>query len=354
MSSNNKRIPLEDAIIVGGEAISRAALEFDVRLIMHRKCDFTTFTSVWSHYNFSLIHFACPEKTGRSVFMQNLYQLFIGYYHTSRLVEVKLGVLYGIYLLFFTQPDNLEKIRIRISLSMYSGYCQQHDLFDAEYIYERLVAESAFELVAVVDPCGEYGRDRRKKRGMIPNSISEIKREMTMAPMGEFENPDSLDKLEQIANQYYAKKRKIADTEEAKVASRKVTRQKMKSNPPSDCPLDIWSIVAPLSASDENITTILRDRIEQIKNERHEFLTKDDSDQNEDTNSEDDQENATAFQIRNKIRSQPYNTKRRQYVPFAMQATVRAMERDAEVRSSGAKAQVRASNSLDNDSPYLS
>lgn len=125
----------------------------------------------------------------------------LGYYYSSPLMEVKLGVLYGIYLLYFTQPDNFEKIRIRVSLSaplfinfilfvdflfvdsMYSirfnmsivpeifrslarlhKYCQENDMFDAEYVHERLIAENAFELVAVVDPCGEYGRDIHNKK----------------------------------------------------------------------------------------------------------------------------------------------------------------------------------------------
>ncbi|CAG8470782.1 5291_t:CDS:2 [Acaulospora colombiana] len=253
MSSNNRRIPLEDAITVGGEAISRTALEIDVRLIM---VDFEAVRAF--EYQLS----ESPK---------------IRFYHFHVcLVELQL------FLDPLCVPREDWPAKMWKSLSHLHKYCQQHDLFDAEYIYERLVAESAFELVAVVDPCGEYGRDRRKKRKMIPNSISEIRREMTMAPMGEFEDPDSLNKLEHIATQYYTKKRKISDTEEAKVASRKVTRQKMKSNPAGDYPLDIW-----------------------------------------------------------------------QYIPFAMQATVRAMERDAEARSSGTKTSVGASNSQSDDLPYL-
>ncbi|CAG8539340.1 6265_t:CDS:10 [Diversispora eburnea] len=270
----------------GNETISKAALRHDIRLIMvgfqnNKNYDFTTFTEVWSHYNFSLIHFACPERL------------------------VKLGVLYGIYLLYFTQPDNFEKIRIRVSLKIFRSlarlhkYCQENDMFDAEYVHERLIAENAFEFVAVMDPCGEYGRDVHSKKKSISNTVAEIKDEMMMTPINE--NPDSLKNLEKISNLYYTQKRKIVDTEDAKIASRKITRKKMRSDPiPEDSSLiDIWSIVAPLSASDENIAITLRNRLP-----------------------------TTSFQVRNKIRSQPYNNSNRQYVPLAMQAAMVA-ERDA-------------------------
>ncbi|RHZ44300.1 hypothetical protein Glove_743g3 [Diversispora epigaea] len=363
-NNNNNDVALKDAIMCGNETISKAALRHDIRLIMvgfqnNKNYDFTTFTEVWSHYNFSLIHFACPERLGRATFMQNLYQLFISYYYSSPLMEVKLGVLYGIYLLYFTQPDNFEKIRIRVSLKIFRSlarlhkYCQENDMFDAEYVHERLIAENAFEFVAVMDPCGEYGRDVHSKKKSISNTVAEIKDEMMMTPINE--NPDSLNNLEKISNLYHNQKRKILDTEDAKIASRKITRKKMRSDPiPEDGSLiDIWSIVAPLSASDENIATTLKNRLVQIKKEQYEFLTNTngndddddyddgDDDQNEDESEEQQQEvggggrrregnnePTTSFQVRNKIRSQPYNNSNRQYVPLAMQAAMVA-DRDA-------------------------
>ncbi|CAG8693809.1 4353_t:CDS:2, partial [Racocetra fulgida] len=80
----------------------------------------------------------------------------------------------------------------------------------------------------------------------------------------------SLSCLDQIVNQYHLKKRKISETEEARAASRKITRNKMNSRT-EDQLVDIWSIVAPLNASDEKIVDNLRGKLEQIKKERLEY-----------------------------------------------------------------------------------
>lgn len=72
----------------------------------------------------------------------------------------------------------------------------------------------------------------------------------------------------------------------------------MKSDPiPNNegSSIDIWSIVAPLSASDENIAVTLRNRLEQIRKERYEFLTAENDDQNE---NESDEEQEVGEEVR--------------------------------------------------------
>ncbi|CAG8543463.1 21984_t:CDS:2 [Cetraspora pellucida] len=303
---------LKDGLTVGSEAISRSALEHDIRLLI----------------------------VG--------YQK-VSYFSSTRLLEVKLGVLYGLYLLFYTQPDTFDKVRIRLSLKMWKSlfelyqYCQKHNIYDAEYIYEKMRADDAFEFVAVIDPCGEYGNITQGKgsKRIIPNYITEIKDELSTGSLGEFECPESLNCLDQIINQYHLKKRKISETEEAKAASRKITRNKMNSRT-EDQLVDIWSIVAPLNASDEKIVDNLKGKLEQIKKERLEYLTKVDEaiymNYNEDDNEEEKvvpnvSEKDTAFDVRNRIRTQNYQNNNRQFVPFALRATLKAMEKDTLARS---------------------
>ncbi|CAG8484685.1 7780_t:CDS:2 [Racocetra persica] len=196
-------------------------------------------------------------------------------------------------------------------------YCQKHNIYDAEYIYEKMRADDTFEFVAVIDPCGEYGNITQGKgsKRIIPNYITEIRDELSTGSLGEFECPESLSCLDQIVNQYHLKKRKISETEEARAASRKITRNKMNSRT-EDQLVDIWSIVAPLNASDEKIVDNLKGKLEQIKKERLEYLSKD-----------------TAFDVRNRIRTQNYQNNNRQFVPFALRATLKAMEKDTLARS---------------------
>ncbi|CAG8840990.1 36110_t:CDS:2 [Gigaspora margarita] len=300
----------KDELPVGSEVISRSALEHDIRLLI----------------------------VG--------YQK-VAYFSSTRLLEVKLGVLYGLYLLFFTQPDTFDKVRIRLSLKMWKSlfelyqYCQKHDIYDAEYIYEKMRADDAFEFVAVIDPCGEYGNIGKGLKRTIPNYVIEIKDELSTGPLGEFECPESLNCLDQIVNQYRLKKRKISETEEAKAASRKITRDKMNSRT-EDQLVDIWSIVAPLSASDEKLADNLRSKLEQIKKERHEYLSKVDEAIYMNYNGDDSgdgnvvsnvSEKDTAFEVRNRIRTQDYRNNNRQFVPFALRATLKAMEKDTLARS---------------------
>ncbi|CAG8696266.1 7072_t:CDS:2 [Dentiscutata erythropus] len=229
------------------------------------------------------------------------------------------------------------------------GYQKKHDIYDAEYIYEKMRADDAFEFVAVIDPCGEYGNIGKGLKKVyintyfvtIPNYVVEIKDELNTGPLGEFECPESLNCLDQIVNQYHLKKRKISETEEAKAASRKITRDKMNSRT-EDQLIDIWSIVAPLSASDEKLADNLRSKLEQIKKERHEYLSKVDEaiymNYNEDDSGDGNvvpnvSEKDTAFEVRNRIRTQDYRNNNRQFVPFALRATLKAMEKETLARS---------------------
>ena len=132
--------------------------------------DFTSFADVWKERTFSLVHFACPEKLGRPVFMQTLYQIILSYNTmNTRLLEVKLGVLYGLYLLYFTQPEVFPKEKIRLTLTSWKEffelykYSKQYDLYDAVYIYEKMRKERIFEFVANIDPWDNI-KERNKKK----------------------------------------------------------------------------------------------------------------------------------------------------------------------------------------------
>ncbi|CAH1760517.1 8650_t:CDS:2, partial [Entrophospora sp. SA101] len=258
--SPNTGPPIKDGILIGNNFISRSALEKDIRMILlayQRKQhhDFTTFKNLWNEYKFTYIHFACPEKSGRPFFMQVLYQITLRFLLQTSLLEVKLAVLYTLYLLYFTQPDNFEKIRIRLSL------------------------QQLFEYVAVVDPCNDYGKIVKEKRkdNSIHDTLDDIRTEFNTEIMEELDgnnNDNILNQLNQISNEYYTKKHKLQDTNEAIDSSKKVVRYMtttmlQHSSSPAN---DVWTLVSPFSSSNEHFVKNIKSNIDQFEKDRRKFL----------------------------------------------------------------------------------
>ncbi|CAG8470239.1 7967_t:CDS:1 [Funneliformis caledonium] len=323
-----------DQIILGNEIISRSALEQDVKTLMvsyqkKQAYDFTSFADVWKERTFSLIHFACPEKLGRPVFMQTLYQIILSYTVNTRLLEVKLGVLYGLYLLYFTQPEVFPKERIRFTLTLWKQifelykYSKQYDLHDAVYIYEKMRKERVLEFVANIDPCGTILKQGTKRKAT--NNLENIMHEISISPVGGLKTTNILKDGDDIVQRYYSSKRKLIDSELTKVASNKVIRRRIDTHPIGQ-PLDPFTLLEPFSATDEHFNDNLKLKLDNMKSERLEYLTRAKTFIEE--NSKNVEHQRTAHDVRNELRLQSYQKSNRQFVPFSLRATLNAAERD--------------------------
>ncbi|RIA91732.1 small nuclear RNA activating complex, subunit SNAP43-domain-containing protein [Glomus cerebriforme] len=336
----NTQAPIakNDQIILGMEVISQSALEQDVKMLMisyqkKQAYDFTSFTDVWKERTFSLIHFACPEKLGRSLFMQTLYQIILSYNAmNTRLLEVKLGVLYSLYLLYFTQPEVFPKERIRLTFETWQQifelykYSKQYDLYDAVYIYEKMRKERVFDFVYDVDPCGTILKKGTKRKAT--NSLKEIMQEISISPVGGLESTNILEDGDNIVQRYYSKRNKLMGTELAKIASNKVIRRRIDSHPIGQ-PIDPFTLLEPLNATDEYFNDNLKVRLDNMKSERLEYLTRAKTLVEE--NSKNIESQQTAFDVRNELRLQSYQKSNRQFVPFSLRATLKAAERDEKI-----------------------
>ncbi|CAG8597190.1 4600_t:CDS:2 [Paraglomus brasilianum] len=333
-------------ITIGNERVKRKALERDIRLLIEgyvekSSTDYATFNQVWTNLQFSLIHFVCPEKSGRELFMQCLYQITLSNY-----LETRLGVLFTLYLLYFTQPEAFFRVKIRLSPTMWQAlyalyeYCKENELEDAAFVYKKLRTSQAFVFVAVADPCGEFGNimtdiDPKKHAFHEFNSITEHIRAFSLDASDCHEN---LDKLEEISRKYYEKKHGVTDTPLAKRVAEEVSRQMTRS---CEGPVDFAHVVSPLSASDEYLLNGLRSKLARLGENREsvlhrasealkeELLTSNDNrtttEMDDTTNTEEaqsDEEQRTSFDIRNNIRAQTFSD--RAFISPAIRAMYRS------------------------------
>ncbi|KAJ1734046.1 hypothetical protein LPJ61_001266 [Coemansia biformis] len=147
---------------LGRTGVYLSAIEGDVRTLMRtfqrqQAFDFESFGEIWKALDFSLIHFVATEKNSRHNFMRATYRLILDHFQPGAILEIRVGVIYALYLVYFTQPVNFPNISIRVTMEMWSmltklyQYCSEADIRDVVYVFDRLVGEGAFEQVAWLD-----------------------------------------------------------------------------------------------------------------------------------------------------------------------------------------------------------
>ncbi len=115
------------------------------------------------------------------------------------------------------------------------------------------------------------------------------------------------------------------DTELAKIASNKVIRRRVDTHP-IDQPFDPFTLLEPLSATDEHFNDNLKVKLDNMESERLEYLTRTKTFAKE--SSKNAERQRTAYDVRNELRLRSYQKTNRQFVPFSLKATLRASERD--------------------------
>ncbi|KAJ2345599.1 hypothetical protein IWW50_000727 [Coemansia erecta] len=152
----------KSVVNLGRTGVYLSAVEGDVRTLMRtfqrlQSFDFESFREIWKALNFSLIHFVATEKNSRQNFMRTTYRLILSHFQAGAILEIRIGVIYALYLMYFTQPVNFPNINIRVTMDMWVmlvklyEYCREADIRDAVYVFDRLVGVGAFEQVAWLD-----------------------------------------------------------------------------------------------------------------------------------------------------------------------------------------------------------
>ncbi|OZJ05854.1 hypothetical protein BZG36_00860 [Bifiguratus adelaidae] len=222
-------------IVVGDKAILKGAIESDVRHLFNtfgRQPDpsFRAFAHVWEQTNFDLIHFACPDKNGRNNFMQALYQVVLEYLPAPSLT-VRAGVLYMLYLLYFTQPSVWEPIQIHITFSTFRALGQMvqsaasnESLKACGYIFHRMLEEDTFSFSAVeweLDTGSQWGGIENSDEG-VERELMKVEKEMLSDNMNGLLDQTMFANLSQLTSSYEEKKRLLLPTPQANVATRRI------------------------------------------------------------------------------------------------------------------------------------
>ncbi|CAG8435723.1 1497_t:CDS:2 [Ambispora gerdemannii] len=270
------------------ERLLVSAIKEDIDLLLsayqqQTTYDFTAFKKIWTSLNFEVIHFAAHEKTGREVFMQTLFQLLLDKYNKTRLLETKLGAIYAMYLLYYTQPKKLfdQVIRIRVTLDNWKSlfdlfqYCKKYKIHDFVYIYNKLKTDSAWVFVAVADPCYEYGtRDVAKERKEsvnefqpFPKELSQLREDLDQIRTGSLENPSKLAELQNLSLDYYNKRDVICGTVEEKAVGQKKYFSMLDNKN-----FDIYRFSMPLKVSNMEFLDGVEERLARSRLRRSQSL----------------------------------------------------------------------------------
>ncbi|RKP39077.1 small nuclear RNA activating complex, subunit SNAP43-domain-containing protein [Dimargaris cristalligena] len=271
------QLPNQYFVDIGQKAQRLDALETDVAQLMNEfrriyRPDFEPYRETWRQLNFSAIHFACVEKTGREPFMQNLYLKIFNFLPPNPVHETILGVLYALYLLYSTQPKLFDLVPIPIDLRLaniledFHEYCIDNDWGDAIYVYSLLQNKGAFAISSVVNPVpGVIASNHCSREYLTGNQLLQLKNKIlasslhqaTVGPanlssrlkgvvplallrpqaggVGANTNDESsaLDELRKTAEAYQALKVSLTPTAAAHQASRKLSLITFGTCPPN-------------------------------------------------------------------------------------------------------------------------
>ncbi|KAI9477632.1 hypothetical protein LPJ78_000082 [Coemansia sp. RSA 989] len=211
---------------LGRTGVYLSAIEGDVRTLMRtfqrlQSFEFESFREIWKALNFSLIHFVATEKNSRQNFMRTTYRLILGHFQPSAILEIRIGVVYALYLMYFTQPVNFPNISIRVTIDMWNmltklyQYCREADIRDAVYVFERLVNNGAFEHVAWMDENEGILRLDGDEDGIgskVAAKLAQIEHEVMGSAQGNLGDLSASKRQIALSEDYRNNKRKLVNT----------------------------------------------------------------------------------------------------------------------------------------------
>eukprot|EP01080_Neovahlkampfia_damariscottae_P001144 gene1144-10658_t len=129
----------------------------DILLSYEEKDSFTfqDFKSVWKEKTFSLIFEGKPDDVDHSIFVQELYCTCLGYLLYQQSQNLKVSIIYILYLLYNTQPYS-PKTKINVSIELYEEivktkiFAHENNLLECYYIIQKMNESKSFNFTSFV------------------------------------------------------------------------------------------------------------------------------------------------------------------------------------------------------------
>lgn len=230
-------IDSEPCVIVGDEAVSKTAIEEDVFLLIHtfakeKERTFATFAKIWKEMDFSLIHFGCPDQNGRPYFMQAINEAIIEHFQYTN-PAVRLGVMFALFLIYFSQPDIWPRQQIRMTIKTWPPICQfagecskDRTLADGYIAFIKLYADHAFAFYAL--PTQSYSNisdmATHNQLDSLYGFLKEIRQLHWNRNVSNYLDESKLDDLENLTKMYSDAKKELFKTRHATLAAQKLMK----------------------------------------------------------------------------------------------------------------------------------
>ncbi|KAJ1679334.1 hypothetical protein EV182_002266 [Spiromyces aspiralis] len=227
---------------VGRTGVYLSALEGDIRSLLReyqklQVYDFESFGTIWKSMNFSLIHFVATEKHARENLMHCLYRVILGHFRQSAMLEIKLGVVYGLYLLYYTQPASFPNVRVRMTMNMWKKWsdlyvhCKDSNIKDAVYCIDKMRDDSIFDYVAWVDDhegliALEDGDNIQSK---ATSMLAQIEQEVMASSQGGIADPITNKRRISLVEDYIKLKRRLLSSRLTNKAARSFYNQAFRT-----------------------------------------------------------------------------------------------------------------------------
>ncbi|KAI9489704.1 small nuclear RNA activating complex, subunit SNAP43-domain-containing protein [Zychaea mexicana] len=115
---------------------------------------FSDFMEAWKSLNFNNVHFTSIDKETRPSFMQGFYDEFLEYI-LSDVQNARIGALYGLYCMYFSQPSLPDPCNIRVTRDQWrimfqfyidgaTTYLDDKEHASASFAFKRLLENNAF------------------------------------------------------------------------------------------------------------------------------------------------------------------------------------------------------------------
>lgn len=141
---------------------------------------FQEFKGVWKTKSFSLIFDGKPEEVDYKLYTQELYTTCLGYLLFNNPNELRVGIVYTLYLLYHSQTSN-QKVKINISIELYEELCKievysrENKLGECYQIIQSLKQQKCLNFTASVriDPLLSSLVAPKETSSQIPKEIIE-------------------------------------------------------------------------------------------------------------------------------------------------------------------------------------
>ncbi|KAI1309727.1 Small nuclear RNA activating complex, polypeptide 1, 43kDa [Mortierella claussenii] len=219
-----------------------------VRAYEKKDCiDFPTFQAIWRKFKFHLIHFGCGDSNERHHFLRPLYRFFLDYLSPKETFPVQVGAIYGLYMLYFTQPTLFKKVPIPLDIATWQnlqflyqlGF--EYDATDLIFIVHRLRERNAFLYVAEYDELSKSLAEQDSElRSRDENTLIRMEKKMNSDILMPLDG--LLKEVPRMAAAYHEAKCDLVSLSLARRASEKVMTALRPKKPPNMDPFKVKPI----------------------------------------------------------------------------------------------------------------